>query len=277
MKNYFYLMRLHKPIGILLLLWPTLWGLWLASNGKPAFSIVSIFIVGVILMRSAGCIINDIADRHVDKYVERTKDRPITAGNISVRAALTLFVALLLSAFMLVLFLNKLTIALAFIGAFLAIVYPFMKRFTYLPQVGLGFSFAWGIPMAFSAIDNKVPVSAWILFLPALIWPVIYDTMYAMVDKKDDIKVGIKSTAILFGNNDRLIIGVLQALFVVCLILVGALFKLNLFYYLSVLVTSILFLFQQRLIFQGKNFQAFLNNQWVGMVIFLGIISSYSL
>lgn len=279
-KDYFELMRFHKPIGIYLLLWPTLWALWLAGNGRPNLVVVLIFIVGVILMRSAGCIMNDFADRHVDQFVMRTKDRPLASGKIKPRAALTLFFVLMLAAFLLVLLLNRLTIALALIGGCLAIVYPFLKRITHLPQLGLGVAFAWGIPMAFSAITNEVSEKAWILFLAGAIWPVIYDTIYAMVDREDDEDVGIKSTAILFGRYDKIIIGILQLIFIGLMVVIGILFQLKLFYYLGIGVAIVLFVYQQRLIRDRDReqcFKAFLNNHWVGMAIFLGIFLSYEL
>lgn len=219
--QYAYLMRLNKPVGILLLLWPTLWALWLASAGHPEGKLLFIFVLGVILMRSAGCIINDFADRHVDGFVKRTCNRPLASGKIRVFEALILFMLLGLLALLLVLQLNKLTILYAFIGAALTLVYPFMKRFTHLPQLGLGLAFAWGIPMVFAATQGKLSWSAWFLFMTAVLWPVIYDTLYAMTDREDDIKVGIKSTAILFGQADRIIIGILQILFLMCLTVVG--------------------------------------------------------
>ena len=274
-KPYLLLMRLNKPIGIFLLLWPTLWALWLASAGHPDMTIVSIFILGVIFMRSAGCIINDIADRHVDQYVERTRLRPLATGEITVKSAFILFFLLLLCAFCLVLLLNPLTIGLAFVGALLAIIYPFLKRITHLPQFGLGLAFAWGVPMAYAALTHTTPVECWILFAAAAIWPVIYDTFYAMVDKKDDVTAGVKSTAILFGRHTALIIGLLQIIFILLLILLGRQYQLNIYYYLSLLITAFLFLYQQYLIKSGvreRYFQAFLNNNWVGMILFLGLL-----
>ncbi len=278
MKQYFFLMRLHKPIGIFLLLWPTLWALWLAGNGKPNLFIVGIFILGVILMRSAGCIINDVADRHVDSYVARTRTRPLATGKLTSKQALLLFSSLIFCAFLLVLLLNRFTIWLAFVGVVLVVLYPFMKRFTHLPQVGLGIAFAWGVLMAFAAQNNSLSPAAWLLFFAAAVWPVIYDTMYAMVDYEDDIKIGIKSTAILFRKYDRWVIGVLQISFIALMAWVGYLFKLNIFYFLSLLIVTILFGYQQQLIKdqdQKKCLKAFLNNNWVGMILFVGIILSY--
>ncbi len=273
-KQYIYLMRLNKPIGILLLLWPTLWALWLASLGKPNVSIVIIFILGVILMRSAGCVINDYADRNFDRHVLRTRERPLATGKITGKEAWILFSILMACAFLLVLLLNPLTILLAFVGALLTMIYPFMKRFTNLPQVGLSLAYSWGVPMAFAAETNTVPLAAWMLFFTAIVWPVIFDTFYAMVDRDDDVKIGIKSTAILFGKNDKLMIGVLQMLFLLSLIMVGYIFNLNAFYFLSLLIAALLFLYQQVLIKNRDReqcFKAFLNNHWVGLVIFLGI------
>lgn len=275
--QYVLLMRLNKPIGALLLLWPTLWALWLASNGHPQPNILIIFIAGVILMRSAGCAANDFADRHVDGRVERTKNRPLASGQLTSKEALIVTGVLLLAAFVLVLQCNLFTIQLAFIGAALALIYPFMKRYTHLPQLGLGAAFSWGIPMAFAAETNAVPANAWFLFFTSLLWPVIYDTMYAMVDRNDDEKVGIKSTAILFGQHDKLIIGILQIVFLAMLVMTGFLFQLSLPYYLSLVVALGLFIYQQWLIRdldRDKSFAAFLNNNWVGLVIFIGIVLS---
>lgn len=277
-KEYLYLMRLNKPIGILLLLWPTLWALWLASDGQPDFQIVAIFVAGVILMRSAGCVINDFVDRKFDAHVERTRERPLATGKVSARAALILFVVLCLCAFLLVLQLNQLTILLAVIGAGLAVFYPFMKRFTHLPQFGLGVAFAWGVPMAFAAVANTVSTHAWLVFLAAAIWPIIYDTMYAMVDRPDDINIGVKSTAILFDQYDKDIIGGLQLLFLWLMIWVGIIFQLKWPYFLSLYIAALLFGYQLWLIKEGdrtKCFKAFINNHWVGLVIFLGILVSF--
>ena len=275
LRQYSYLMRLHKPIGIFLLLWPTLWALWLAAHGQPHWQVVAIFVAGVILMRSAGCIANDYADRYVDGHVQRTRKRPLVTGEVSTKEALVLFCLLSLAAFGLVLFCNSLTILLAFVGLGLAVCYPLLKRFTYFPQVGLGFAFAWGIPMAFAAEMNIVPWSGWLLFFAGALWPVIYDTFYAMVDREEDIKVGIKSTAICFGRLDRWIIVVLQTWFLCLMWLVGHVFKLNGFYNMSLLVVALLFLYQQWLVghrCRKYYFRAFLNNHWVGLAIFAGIL-----
>ena len=275
--SYLILMRLNKPIGILLLLWPTLWGLWLASQGQPQGKILAIFVIGVILMRSAGCIINDFADRHLDGHVKRTRDRPLACGKVSPRAALILAALLSFSAFLLVLFCNAFTIFLAFIGLALTSLYPLMKRFTHLPQCGLGVAFAWGIPMAFAAEVNQLTAAAWFLFLTAMIWPIIYDTMYAMVDREDDQRAGIKSTAILFNSMDKHIIALLQAVFVLMLIFVGIIFQLHRIYYAALFVATLCFIYQQWLIKDRdvtRCFRAFLNNNWVGLIIFLGIYLS---
>ncbi len=274
-KQYFILMRLHRPVGIFLLLWPTLWGLWLASDGIPELSFLMIFIAGVIVMRSAGCVINDIWDRHKDGFVERTRDRPIASEKISVQSAIFLFLILMVLAFLLVLQCNKLTVLLAFCGALFAVVYPLLKRVTHLPQLGLGIAFTWGIPMAFAAVTNSVPGKAWILFFGSAIWPIIYDTQYAMTDRDDDIKIGIKSTAILFGKYDKWIIGILQAIFLFLLVCTGKIFQLGDAYFYGVIVVLLLFLYQLYLLKDRnplKCFQAFLNNQWVGFIIFIGIL-----
>lgn len=275
LKQYFYLMRLDKPIGILLLLWPTLWALWLASNGKPDVIIVMIFCLGTVLTRTAGCVINDIADRHFDKFVERTQHRPLATGAISVKSALILFFMLMLAAFVLVLFLNPFTIALAFVGAALAVIYPFLKRVTHLPQAGLGLAFAWGVPMAFAAQLNELTAGCGIIFLATLIWIVMYDSLYALVDRSDDVKIGVKSTAILFGRFDRVIIGLLQLVCLLLWICVGAMFQLHWPYYLNLFFVFLLFCYQQYLIRARERalcFKAFLNNNWVGFIIFLGIL-----
>jgi 4-hydroxybenzoate polyprenyltransferase len=276
-KHYIFLMRLHKPIGIFLLLWPTLWALWLAGKGHPDIFLVVIFVLGVIVMRSAGCVINDFADRDFDKHVARTKTRPLTSGKISVKEALILFFILMSIAFILVLFLNRFTIMLAFVGAFLASLYPFLKRFTYFPQLGIGVAFAWGVPMAFAAQNNVITLMDWQVFLTAALWPVMYDTVYAMADRLDDLKIGVKSTAILFGKFDRYIVGFLQIILILLLIQMGYLFDLSWRYFVAVLGAALLFGYQQWLIKDRDPdacFKAFLNNNWVGMIIFIGILLS---
>ncbi len=271
LKNIFILMRFHKPIGIYLLLWPTLWALWLAASGVPDYAILSVFIAGVISMRAAGCVINDIADRRIDALVTRTRTRPLAAGTLSVKLALLVFSWLMLMALILLLQLNRLTIYLGFLGALLAVIYPFLKRITHLPQLGLGVAFAWCVPMAFAALTAAVPLKAWLLFCPALLWPIIYDTMYALTDRPDDVKIGVKSTAILFGKYETLIIAVLQILFLLGFVCVGIAFQLQLPFYCSLVVSAALFIYQQRLLKQGQPLQAFANNNWLGLAIFIGI------
>jgi 4-hydroxybenzoate polyprenyltransferase len=271
-------MRLDKPIGILLLLWPTLWALWLASNGEPDTKILFIFVTGVILMRSAGCVLNDFADRNIDGMVARTRNRPFPSGKVKAKEALFLAALLLACAFLLVLQTNLLTIKLAFVGAGLTVVYPLMKRYTDLPQGGLAMAFSWGVPMAFAAVTGKTTTAAWVLFSTGMLWPLIYDTMYAMVDRSDDINIGVKSSAILFDTMDKLVIALLQVLFVVMLIIIGLMFALHKIYYLSLIVVSVLFVYQQWLIKDRdpkRCFKAFLNNNWVGLLIFIGIGLSY--
>lgn len=271
---YLQLMRLDRPIGTLLLLWPTLWALWLAAGGFPHWHLLIIFPLGVLLMRSAGCVINDFADRRVDGAVARTAQRPLATGAVSTREALALFAGLCLLAFALVLFTNRLTVLLAFAAVGLAALYPFMKRYTHLPQVVLGAAFGWSIPMAFAAQLNEVPRTAWLLFSANLLWTVAYDTFYAMVDRDDDIKVGIKSTAILFGDDDRLITASLQAMTLLTLIFVGVQFHLAYWFYVSLIGAAALFLHQQWLIRERRRdlcFKAFLDNNRVGAVVFAGI------
>jgi len=276
--DYLKLARLNKPIGIFLVLWPMLWGLWLAAEGPPSLKVLSIFVAGVILMRSAGCVINDFADRHLDGHVERTKDRPLVTGRISAQNALIFFAALCLLAFVLVLQTNQLTIYLSFGALALAAIYPFMKRYTYLPQVVLGAAFAWSIPMAYAAETNSVPSIVWLVYTATVLWTVAYDTEYAMVDREDDLKIGIKSTAILFGEADRAIIAFLQVLVILTLCLIGDEAERGQFYFLGVVAAATLFVYQQHLIrlrYRSECFQAFLNNNWVGMVVFFGLALDY--
>jgi 4-hydroxybenzoate polyprenyltransferase len=273
------LIRFDKPIGTLLLLWPTLWALWIAAEGVPDFALLLIFVAGTFLTRSAGCIVNDLADRELDGAVKRTRGRPLVTGAVSEREALTLFVVLMLTAFVLVLFTNTLTVGLSLAGVLLASTYPFMKRFTHLPQFILGLAFSWGIPMAFAAQRNELPFAAWLLFLGNLWWIVAYDTEYAMVDRDDDIRIGVKSTAILFGDYDRLIIALLQLLCLLTLYLAGQAFNLGLYFNLALAAAAALFAWQQYQI-RGQErqpcFRAFLHNNWVGLVIFVGIALHYS-
>lgn len=278
---YAQLMRLDRPIGILLLLWPTLWGLWLAADvqdvNRPDLWVFVVFVLGVVLMRSAGCVINDFADRKVDPHVARTKDRPIASGRVSSREALVLFAVLCGVAFALVLTLNMLTIGLSFVAAFLAASYPFMKRFTHLPQAYLGAAFGFAVPMAFAAQTGGIPPIAWLLFAITLVWAVIYDTPYAMVDREDDVKIGVKSTAILFGQYDRVVIGLLQGLMLVGLSVVGVWAQLAWPFWVSILLAAGLFGYQQWLMREREPeacFAAFLNNQWVGLFVFIGMATA---
>ena len=278
LSQYALLVRLDKPIGILLLLWPTMIALWVAAEGFPDTSILFIFIAGVILMRSAGCAINDYADRHIDGSVTRTKQRPLVTGKVSEKEALIVFASLAITAFILVLFLNKLTIMLSFVGVALAGSYPFMKRYHFLPQVHLGAAFAWAVPMAFTAQANEITPVTWLLFMATVLWTTAYDTMYAMTDREDDLKIGIKSTAILFGKLDKMIIGIIQAMLIFCLLLIGQRAELSGFYYAGVVAATSLALWQQYLIKDRDPqlcFKAFLNNNWFGMVLFLGLILDY--
>lgn len=278
LRDYAQLMRLHRPIGILLLLWPTLWALWIAGQGRPDLPVFVVFVLGVVLMRSAGCVINDYADRDFDPHVERTRDRPVAAGRVSPREALVLFAVLCLIAFGLVLTLNRLTILLSFAGAFLAATYPFLKRYSHLPQFYLGMAFGWGIPMAFAAQTGGVPDLAWILFVANIFWAVAYDTAYAMVDRDDDLKVGVKSTAILFGRHDRALIFVFHMVTIALLALTGALAGLGLGYYAGLAAASGFALYQQRLLRHRDRdgcFRAFLNNNWFGAAVFAGLMMSY--
>jgi 4-hydroxybenzoate polyprenyltransferase len=278
LRRYALLVRLNRPIGILLLLWPTLWALWIAGDGAPAWHIVLVFVTGVALMRSAGCAINDYADRDFDGHVRRTHARPIAAGLVTPGEALGVFVVLSLMAASLLFFLNWPTRFMSLVALLLTAVYPFMKRYTHLPQVVLGAAFGWAVPMAFMALDESVPPVAWLLFGIALIWALIYDTQYAMVDREDDLKIGIKSSAILFGRHDRLVIGVLQLVMIVLLLLVGILIDRTGFYYLGLVAGTGLFAYQQWLIRARDTkacFEAFLNNNQFGMVIFIGLLIDY--
>ncbi|OZY87348.1 4-hydroxybenzoate polyprenyltransferase [Cellvibrio mixtus] len=275
---YWRLMRMDRPIGTLLLLWPTLWALWLAAEGVPSLKNLLIFTLGVIVMRAAGCVINDFADRKIDGSVARTKDRPLATGAISSREAIGLFIGLCLLAFVLVLMTNLLTIELSVGGLLLAFCYPFMKRHTHLPQVVLGAAFAWGVPMAYAAEAGSLHENIWLIYLAVVLWTVAYDTFYAMVDRDDDLKIGVKSTAILFGEQDRLMTAILQILSLYALILVGDRFALGLLYYLGLAVAGGLFAYQQWLIrFRAREacFKAFLNNNWVGVAIFVGVATDY--
>jgi len=278
LREYFLLTRLHRPIGIYLVFWPTMWAVWVASAGHPDPLILAVFVVGTVLMRSAGCAINDFADRKVDGHVWRTKDRPLARGAIRPREAVWVFVVLSLVSLGLVLLLNRLTIELAVVGAFLAFSYPFTKRYTHLPQAYLGMAFGWGIPMAFAAIQNHVPTAAWLWFVANILWSLIYDTMYAMADREDDLKIGVKSSAILFGRYDRLIIGLMQVVFFALLTLAGLSFGLGWPYFAGLAVAVGFALYEQHLI-RDRNpllcFRAFLNNHYLGLSVFVGIALAY--
>lgn len=272
------LMRTDKPIGALLLLWPTLWALWVATPGLPPLWILAVFVAGVWLMRAAGCVVNDYADRKFDGHVKRTANRPLPSGAVTEKEARNLFVGLVLLSFLLVLTLNIMTIMLSVAALALAWVYPFMKRYTHLPQVVLGAAFGWSIPMAFAAVSESVPLSCWLLFIANICWAVAYDTQYAMVDRDDDIKIGIKSTAILFGRYDTLIIGILQVVVMGIMATVGWLNGLGAAFYVSILVAGGLFVYQQKLIAGREReacFRAFMNNNYVGLALFIGLVFSY--
>lgn len=279
-RSYYYalLMRMNRPIGTYLLLWPTVWALWIAGEGNPDTYVTLVFVLGVILMRSAGCVINDYADRDFDPHVARTQSRPIPAGKVTAKEALILFVVLCLIAFVLVLTMNTLTILLSLGGAVLAGIYPFMKRYTYLPQVFLGLAFGWAIPMAFAAQTGEVPVVAWLLLTATVLWATAYDSMYAMVDIEDDLKIGVKSTAILFGDADRVVIGCLQFTLLLTLWIIGNKLGLGIFYFLGILAAGGMSVYQQFLIRDRSPegcFKAFLNNHWFGAAIFAGLVLHY--
>ncbi|MGJ8687854.1 MAG: 4-hydroxybenzoate octaprenyltransferase [Spongiibacteraceae bacterium] len=272
------LMRVDRPIGSLLVLWPALWALVLASNGLPEWHLILIFCLGSFLMRSAGCVINDYADRNIDAHVGRTKTRPFAVGRVGEREALILFASLCLLSFVLVTFTNTFTIWLSFVAVALAATYPFMKRHTHLPQFVLGAAFAWSVPMAFAAVQNTLPPELWLIYIAVLLWTVAYDTFYAMVDREDDLKIGVKSTAILFGDDDKTITAMLQACVISIMLMVGSKFAMSFIYYAGLMVAAGLFVYQQYLIRYRqpeKCFQAFLNNNWVGAVIFAGIALHY--
>lgn len=281
LSAYARLMRLDRPVGNYLLLWPTLWALWSAAyiQGKPFpdLWVVTVFVAGVLLMRAAGCVINDFADRKIDGQVERTKTRPLATGEVTPKEALLLFFALVLIAFCLVLTMNSLTICLSFVGAALATLYPFTKRWTHLPQFVLGTAFGWAVPMGFAAEASSLPNVAWILFATTLVWTVAYDTMYAMVDKDDDLKIGVKSTAILFGRFDKAAIGALQTISLLLLVWAGNMLTLRWPFYLGLCFAAGFFLWQQWLIKDRQRddcFRAFLNNHPFGLAVFAGLVCS---
>lgn len=277
---YVRLVRLDRPIGIFLLMWPALWALWIAGEGSPPWGVVLIFVVGVVLMRCAGCAINDFADRDLDGQVSRTRERPIAAGLVSPKEAVGVFLAFGLTAFLLVLLLDWKTVALSVVALALAVIYPFMKRYTHLPQLFLGMAFGWAVPMAFTAITGTVPLMAWVLFIATVVWALVYDTQYAMVDREDDLKAGIKSTAILFGRNDRLIVGLLQVLLLVLLAYVGHLAGRGGWYFAGLAGAAALAAHHQYLIRDrapAACFHAFLHNNYLGMTVFLGLVMDYAL
>jgi 4-hydroxybenzoate polyprenyltransferase len=278
--DFVQLMRLDKPIGIYLLLWPTLWALWVASKGVPSLKLLLIFVLGTLFMRAAGCVINDYADRNFDGHVARTKARPLADGRVAPREALILFAVLVGMSFVLVLFTNLTTFLLSFGGLALAACYPFMKRYTYYPQVVLGAAFSWGMPMAFSAVTGELPpAEAWLLYIANLLWTVAYDTYYAMTDREDDLKIGVKSTAILFGDADRIIILTLQGLALLCLAMAGARFSLGIWFLFGLFGAAACFAWEfwsTRDRDPQKCFAAFLHNHWAGLAIFAGIVVDYA-
>ena len=277
-QAYSRLMRTDRPIGSLLLLWPTYWALCIAARGVPDWHILIIFTIGVFSMRAAGCVINDFADRKFDGSVERTKNRPLPRGDVTEKEAKILFAVLVLVSFGLVLTLNTMTIWLSVAGLALAWVYPFVKRVSHLPQVVLGAAFGWSIPMAFAAVSESLPAECWLLFAVNIVWSVIYDTQYAMVDRNDDLKIGVKSTAILFGRFDKMIIGILQLMMILMLLWIGLMVNLSGIFYWSLLLAGALFVYQQRLMADRERdpcFQAFMNNNYVGFILFLGMLVSY--
>ncbi len=277
-KAYWQLARMDRPIGSLLLLWPTIWALVIAAQGMPNWDVLIVFVLGVFLMRSAGCVINDFADRKVDGHVQRTKQRPLPSGKVTSKEAIGLFLVLAVSSFLLVLTMNPLTIQLSIAGIVLAFIYPFMKRYTHLPQLFLGLAFSWAIPMAWAAQTGELPLMVWFVFVINALWTIAYDTQYAMVDREDDLKIGIKSTAILFGRNDKLIIGILQLITLVMLVGLGKFYQLGQSYYWTILLVAALFAYQQHLIRHRERelcFRAFLNNNYVGMVIAIGLLVAF--
>lgn len=279
LRNYVQLTRLDKPIGIWLLLWPTLWALWIAGDGHPDPGIFVVFMLGVVIMRSAGCVLNDFADRNIDPYVERTRSRPIASGAVAPMEALTLFVALALIAIGLAAMLNRPAQILAVIGAGLTIVYPFIKRIVSIPQFVLGAAFGWAVPMAFAAQTGEAEQLAWLIFATAVIWAVIYDTFYAMADREDDMKIGVKSTAILFGDADLFVIGGLQVLMLAALIFIGNMAELGFAYYASVFIAAILMAWHQWVARDRQPaacFKVFMHNHYIGMIVFIGIVLHYT-
>ena len=279
-REYARVMRVHRPIGALLLLWPTLWALWIAAEGPPPLAILAVFVLGVWIMRSAGCVINDYADRGLDPQVERTRDRPLAVGTVRPREALWLFAALTLVAFGLVLTLNWTTVGLAVAATILAVVYPFLKRVTHLPQLWLGVAFGWGIPMGFAAVIGTVPPLGWVLLLTNVFWAIAYDTMYAMADRPDDIRAGSRSTAILFGRADRAMIGAFQIATLAGLTTIGWQLDFGAAWYAGLAAATCLGLHHQCLIRErnrGECFRAFMGNNWLGGAVFLGLAVEYAM
>ena len=275
---YARLVRLHQPVGIWLLLWPTLWALWIAGEGRPDQRVFIVFVLGTVVLRSAGCIINDYADRKIDAHVWRTKDRPLATGEVSVPEALTLFVVLMLVGLGLVLTMNRLTVMLAVVGAFITVLYPFTKRFISFPQLVLGIAFSWGVPMAFAAQLGAVPPVGWALFAMTIAWGVIYDTEYAMADRVDDLKIGVRSVAILLGDMDRVFVGVMQVLFVAALILIGQSVGRGAWFFAGAGIAALIFAYQQFLIRDrdsARCFTAFRNNAIFGAYLFAAILLDY--
>jgi 4-hydroxybenzoate polyprenyltransferase len=272
------LTRLDRPIGIWLLLWPTLWALWVAGNGHPDPKVLTVFVLGVVVMRSAGCIVNDFADRNVDPHVKRTRERPLAARRVSPTEALVLFVCLLGVALWLVTRLDAFTLRLACVGAALTVSYPFLKRFFALPQLYLALAFSWGVPMAFAALTSSLPRVMWVMFIATVVWVTVYDTIYAMVDREDDLKIGVQSSAIVFADMDRLIVGVLQLMMLGALALMGRSLRFGVAYFAALALATVFFVYQQWLI-RARDpdacLRAFVNNHYVGMSIFIGIALEY--
>jgi 4-hydroxybenzoate polyprenyltransferase len=278
LQEYVRLTRLDRPIGIWLLLWPTLWALWVAGNGRPDPKVLTVFVLGVIVMRSAGCIVNDFADRNVDPHVKRTRERPLAARRVSPTEALVLFVCLLGVALWLVTRLDAFTLRLACVGAALTVSYPYLKRFFALPQLFLALAFSWGVPMAFAALTGSLPRVTWVMFIATVIWVTVYDTIYAMVDREDDLKIGVQSSAIVFADMDRLIVGVLQLMMLGALVLMGRSLRFGVAYFAALALATVFFVYQQWLM-RARDpdacLRAFLNNHYVGMTIFIGIALEY--
>ena len=280
LKNYLLLMRLDKPIGIWLLMWPMLWSMWVSTDGEVNVTILIVFLFGVVIMRSAGCVLNDIADKNIDPFVKRTKDRPIASGKVSVREGKKLFILLMAIAFSLLFFLNSATKSLALVGSIITTVYPFLKRVISAPQLFLGVAFGWAVPMTFTANLGHINTTGWLIFVTAIFWAIIYDTYYAMVDRDDDINLPVKSTAILFGKYDLIIIGICQIIMIILLILLAKIMNATLWVYLSVFISSCIMMHHQIISKRRQRnacFRAFYNNHYIGMVMFIGILLNYYL